>query len=224
MPGASGTWKDLTGNVNLLAENLTNQVRAIADVATAVTKGDLTRSVQVEARGEVAELKDNINTMIDNLRLTTERNTEQDWLKTNLAHFTGMLQGQRDLAHRRQEAAVGAGAAGRTPTRASSTAWTTATCRICACSRATPTTTSRAIPHGCRSAPASSASAPSTSAASCISDIPPIPCASARPLMDALPKSLVIFPVMFENRDQGGHRAGLAARVRAARTSCSSSS
>ena len=98
VPGASGTWKDLTGNVNLLADNLTNQVRAIAEVATAVTKGDLTRSIQVEASGEVADLKDNINTMIDNLRLTTDRNNEQDWLKTNLARFTGMLQGQRDLA------------------------------------------------------------------------------------------------------------------------------
>ena len=97
VPGAAGTWKDLTGNVNLLAANLTTQVRAIAEVATAVTKGDLTRSIQVEARGEVAELKDNINTMIGNLRLTTDRNTEQDWLKTNLASFTNMLQGQRDL-------------------------------------------------------------------------------------------------------------------------------
>src|SRR6184192_3105447 len=97
VPGAAGTWKDLTGNVNLLADNLTNQVRAIAEVATAVTKGDLTRSIQVEARGEVSELKDNINTMINNLRATTERNQEQDWLKTNLAKFTRMLQGQRDL-------------------------------------------------------------------------------------------------------------------------------
>ena len=97
VPGAAGTWKDLTGNVNLLAANLTTQVRNIAEVATAVTKGDLTRSIQVDARGEVAELKDNINTMIDNLRLTTDRNTEQDWLKTNLARFTNMLQGQRDL-------------------------------------------------------------------------------------------------------------------------------
>jgi CheY-like chemotaxis protein/signal transduction histidine kinase/HAMP domain-containing protein len=97
VPGAAGTWKDLTGNVNLLAANLTTQVRAIAEVATAVTKGDLTRSIQVEARGEVAELKDNINTMIGNLRLTTDLNTEQDWLKTNLAKFTNMLQGQRDL-------------------------------------------------------------------------------------------------------------------------------
>ncbi|MGQ0764303.1 MAG: HAMP domain-containing protein [Gemmatimonadota bacterium] len=98
VPGAAGTWKDLTGNVNLLAANLTTQVRAIAKVATAVTQGDLTRSIQVDARGEVAELKDNLNTMIDNLRLTTDRNTEQDWLKTNLARFTSMLQGQRDLA------------------------------------------------------------------------------------------------------------------------------
>ena len=95
--GAAGTWKNLTGNVNLLAANLTNQVRAIAEVATAVTKGDLTRSIQVEAKGEVADLKDNINTMIDNLRATTERTEEQDWLKTNLAKFAGMLQGQRDL-------------------------------------------------------------------------------------------------------------------------------
>ena len=98
VPGTAGIWEDLTANVNQLAANLTTQVRAIAEVATAVTKGDLTRSIQVEARGEVAELKDNINTMIGNLRLTTEQNTEQDWLKTNLARFTNMLQGQRDLS------------------------------------------------------------------------------------------------------------------------------
>jgi HAMP domain-containing protein/CheY-like chemotaxis protein/nitrogen-specific signal transduction histidine kinase len=97
VPGAAGTWKDLTDNVNQLAANLTTQVRAIAEVATAVTKGDLTRSIQVDARGEVSELKDNINTMIYNLRVTTETNQEQDWLKTNLAKFTRMLQGQRDL-------------------------------------------------------------------------------------------------------------------------------
>src|SRR5437773_1860812 len=97
VPGAAGTWKDLTGNVNLLAANLTTQVRAIAEVATAVTKGDLTRSIQVDARGEVAELKDNINAMIRNLRATTDQNTEQDWVKTNLAKFTRMMQGQRDL-------------------------------------------------------------------------------------------------------------------------------
>jgi len=97
VPGAAGSWRDLTDNVNLLAGNLTTQVRAIAEVATAVTKGDLTRSIQVATRGEVAELKDNINTMIANLRETTERNKEQDWLKTNVARFTSMLQGQRDL-------------------------------------------------------------------------------------------------------------------------------
>ncbi len=97
VPGAAGTWRDLTANVNLLAANLTTQVRAIAEVATAVTQGDLTRSIQVEARGEVSDLKDNINAMIRNLRETTERNTEQDWLKTNLAKFSRMMQGQRDL-------------------------------------------------------------------------------------------------------------------------------
>jgi len=97
VPGASGTWKDLTANVNLLAANLTTQVRAIAEVATAVTKGELTRSIQVNARGEVSELKDNINAMIGTLKVTTERNTEQDWLKTNLAKFSRMMQGQRDL-------------------------------------------------------------------------------------------------------------------------------
>ncbi len=97
VPGAAGTWRDLTDNVNRLAANLTTQLRAIADVATAVTKGDLTRSIQVDAQGEVAFVKDNINEMIGNLRDTTLRNKEQDWLKTNLAQFTRMLQGQRDF-------------------------------------------------------------------------------------------------------------------------------
>jgi signal transduction histidine kinase/HAMP domain-containing protein len=97
VPGAAGTWRDLTDNVNRLAANLTTQLRAIADVATAVTTGDLTRSIQVEAQGEVAFVKDNINEMIRNLRDTTLRNEEQDWLKTNLAKFTRMLQGQRDF-------------------------------------------------------------------------------------------------------------------------------
>ncbi|MGI9045540.1 MAG: response regulator, partial [Burkholderiales bacterium] len=97
VPGAAGLWRDLTDNVNQLAANLTTQVRSIADVATAVTKGDLTRSIMVQAQGEVAALKDNINEMIRNLKDTTLKNTEQDWLKTNLAKFTRMLQGQRDL-------------------------------------------------------------------------------------------------------------------------------
>jgi CheY-like chemotaxis protein/signal transduction histidine kinase/HAMP domain-containing protein len=97
VPGAAGLWRDLTDNVNQLAANLTTQVRAIGDVATAVTKGDLSRSIQVEAQGEVEQLKNNINEMIGNLRDTTQKNQEQDWLKTNLANFTGMLQGQKDL-------------------------------------------------------------------------------------------------------------------------------
>jgi signal transduction histidine kinase/HAMP domain-containing protein len=92
-----GVWKHLTDNVNQLAANLTNQVRAIADVATAVTEGDLTRQVSVEASGEVAVLKDTLNEMIRNLRETTRQNVEQDWLKTNRERFTRMLQGQRDL-------------------------------------------------------------------------------------------------------------------------------
>jgi HAMP domain-containing protein/signal transduction histidine kinase/CheY-like chemotaxis protein len=94
----SGTWRRLTENVNQLAGNLTTQVRAIAEVSTAVTQGDLTRSITVEAQGEVAELKDNINQMIANLRDTTTRNQEQDWLKTNLARVSGLMQGQRVLA------------------------------------------------------------------------------------------------------------------------------
>src|SRR5205809_2859053 len=97
VPGAAGTWKDLTDNVNQLAANLTTQVRAIANVATAVTKGDLTRFIQVDASGEVAALKDNINEMIRNLKDTTIKNNEQDWLKTNLTKFTRMLQGQKDM-------------------------------------------------------------------------------------------------------------------------------
>src|SRR5687768_15067560 len=97
VPGASGIWKNLTENVNQLAENLTTQVRNISEVASAVTKGDLTQMIGVEAKGEVEELKDTINQMIANLRKTTLRNQEQDWLKSNLAKFGQMLQGQRDL-------------------------------------------------------------------------------------------------------------------------------
>jgi HAMP domain-containing protein/signal transduction histidine kinase/CheY-like chemotaxis protein len=97
VPGASGIWKNLTENVNQLAENLTTQVRAISEVASAVTKGDLTRMIRVDAKGEVEELKDTINQMIANLKETTLRNQEQDWLKSNLAKFTQMLQGQKDL-------------------------------------------------------------------------------------------------------------------------------
>jgi len=97
VPGVAGIWKDLTNNVNLLASNLTSQVRAISEVATAVTKGDLSRSINIEVEGEVATLKDNLNAMIQNLKETTRINKEQDWLKSNLAKFAILLQGQRDL-------------------------------------------------------------------------------------------------------------------------------
>src|SRR6201999_2432991 len=93
----SSVWQGLTDNVNTLAGTLTTQLRAIAQVTTAVAQGDLTRSIAVEARGEVEELRDNINQMIANLRETTEVNAQQDWLNTNTARFSGMLQGQRDL-------------------------------------------------------------------------------------------------------------------------------
>ncbi|HEV2262041.1 MAG TPA: HAMP domain-containing protein [Candidatus Rubrimentiphilum sp.] len=96
VPGAAGLWRDLTDSVNQLAAQLTSQIRAIGEVATAVTKGDLSRTIEVEARGEVAELTRNVNEMIQNLRDTTRKNTDQDWLKTNVARFTAMLQGQRD--------------------------------------------------------------------------------------------------------------------------------
>ncbi|MFI6316359.1 HAMP domain-containing protein [Nonomuraea sp. NPDC050556] len=96
--GVSGTWKRLTENVNELAGNLTRQVRAIAEVTSAVTSGDLTRSITVDASGEVSELKDNINSMVKSLRETTRANQNQDWLKSNLARMSGLMQGHRDLA------------------------------------------------------------------------------------------------------------------------------
>ncbi|MFD8480409.1 HAMP domain-containing protein [Kitasatospora sp. NPDC059673] len=96
--GVSGTWKRLTENVNELAGNLTRQVRAIGEVTGAVTAGDLTRSITVEASGEVADLKDNVNVMVESLRETTRANREQDWLKTHLARLTGLVQGRREPA------------------------------------------------------------------------------------------------------------------------------
>jgi HAMP domain-containing protein/signal transduction histidine kinase/CheY-like chemotaxis protein len=96
--GVSGTWKRLTENVNELAGNLTRQVRAIAEVTSAVAEGDLTRSITVDASGEVADLKDNINSMVESLRETTRANHDQDWLKSNLARISGLMQGRRDLA------------------------------------------------------------------------------------------------------------------------------
>ena len=115
VPGAAGTWKDLTGNVNLLAANLTSQVRAIAEVATAVTKGDLTRSIQVDARGEVAELKDNINTMIGNLRLTTERQYRTGLAEDQPRQIHQHAAGPARPHHRRPAAADRTGAAGQRP-------------------------------------------------------------------------------------------------------------
>jgi HAMP domain-containing protein/signal transduction histidine kinase/CheY-like chemotaxis protein len=97
VPNVAGTWKDLTDNVNFMANSLTVQVRAISEVATAVAQGDLTRSIEVEAQGEVSALKNNINRMIANLKATTEQNNAQDWLKSNLARFSGMMQGQKSL-------------------------------------------------------------------------------------------------------------------------------
>ena len=97
VPGAKGTWRDLVDNTNQLADNLTNQIRAMAEVATAITEGDLTRSITVEAQGEVAQLKERVNQMIANLRETTQKNREQDWLKSNLARFGGLMQGQKSL-------------------------------------------------------------------------------------------------------------------------------
>ena len=199
VPGAAGTWKDLTGNVNLLAANLTNQVRAIAEVATAVTKGDLTRSIQVEARGEVAELKDNINTMIDNLRGTTDRNQEQDWLKTNLAKFTRMLQGQRDLVTVGQAAAVGAGAAGQ---RAAGLGLPDAQRRrrcLAGAVAAGRLRHRRRPGHAAsRSARGSSASARSRSSASSSPRCRATTRASIRASGGARPKNIVVLPVLFE--------------------------
>ena len=200
VPGAAGTWKDLTGNVNLLAANLTTQVRAIAEVATAVTKGDLTRSIQVDARGEVAELKDNINTMIDNLRLTTDRNTEQDWLKTNLAKFTNMLQGQRDLS-----------TVGRlllselTPlvmrSKASSIRWKAKNCQPCGCCPPMPTT----APTGIRRALQFGEGL----IGQCAADKRPhadhrhadrTRFRSARRCSRSSPRNIIVLPVLFENQ------------------------
>ena len=97
VPNVAGTWKDLTDNVNFMANSLTTQVREISEVATAVTEGDLTRLITVEAQGEVSLLKGNLNQMIANLKDTTQKNMEQDWLKTNLARFSGIMQGQKNL-------------------------------------------------------------------------------------------------------------------------------
>ena len=196
VPGAAGTWKDLTGNVNLLAANLTTQVRAIAEVATSVTKGDLTRSIQVEASGEVADLKDNINTMIDNLRATTERNKEQDWLKTNLAKFTGMLQGQRDLFVVGRSCSPISRRWSR-HSRARSIKWTThPSAPGCACSPAMRS--SRTSPSASRSATGWWASARSRRSGSCCMTCRRNTRASSRAWARRDPANILVLPVLFE--------------------------
>ncbi len=198
-PGAAGTWKDLTGNVNLLAANLTTQVRAIAEVATAVTKGDLTRSIQVEARGEVAELKDNINTMIDNLRVTTERNQEQDWLKTNLAKFTRMLQGQRDLF------TVGEMLLSELAPLVNAQQGTIYQMTALDGEHPLPATARRLCeqlrsPRSMRWVKALSANAPWKISASCSTDVPTDYMAIHSSLGGAQPASMVVLPVLFEGQ------------------------
>ena len=201
VPGAAGTWKDLTGNVNLLAANLTTQVRAIAEVATAVTKGDLTRSIQVEARGEVAELKDNINTMIDNLRLTTDRNTEQDWLKTNLAKFTNMLQGQRDLTTVGRLLAVRADAAGqRAPGRHLPDGRRREEQQPRSCWRPMPTTAPTVIRRRLELGEGLIGQCALDKRRMLITDMPEstVPISSA--LLKVTPRNNIVLPVLFENQ------------------------
>ena len=224
VPGAAGTWKDLTGNVNLLAANLTTQVRAIAEVATAVTQGDLTRSIQVEARGEVAELKDNINTMIDNLRLTTDRNTEQDWLKTNLARFTGMLQGQRDLA------TVGRMLLSELTPLVNAHQGViyqmegTDDARAPAARRLRRRRPERPSPARSRVGEGLLGQCAAEKRRILITDLPPDTVPISSGLFQAVPRNVIVLPGAVRGRGQGGDRAGLARALHRRRTSPSSSS
>ena len=175
-------------------------MRAIAEVATAVTKGDLTRSIQVEARGEVAELKDNINTMIDNLRGTTDRNQEQDWLKTNLAKFTRMLQGQRDLV------TVGQMLLSELAPLVNAQQGAVYQMLSDVGGQRPGAVAARQLRHRRRSgrsasssARASSASARSRSSASCSTKVPPTYTRGSTPASVArVPKNIVVLPVLFE--------------------------
>ena len=215
VPGAAGTWKDLTGNVNLLAANLTTQVRAIAEVATAVTKGDLTRSIQVEARGEVAELKDNINTMIDNLRATTERNTRAGLAEDQpRARSPACCRASATSRTVGQHAAVGARAAGRTRSRASiyQMDGRRRQPQLQPARRLRRRASRRPPAARSRSARAWSASARSRSSRILLTDVPrrlrPDP---LRPRARPLPRSVDRAAGAVRGRDQGGDRAGLAA-------------
>ena len=225
--GVSGTWKDLTDNVNQLAETLTTQLRAIADVSTAVTSGDLTRSITVEAAGEVAELKDNINQMIPNLRETTEQNAAQDWLNSNLARFSGMLQGQRDqktvarllMSEVTPLVAAHHGAfyvaEDSTPTRS----------RSCACSRPTATRSASRSRTASRLGEAIVGQAALERKSIVITQAPEDYIKIASGLGEAAPASIIVIPVLFEEQRPGGARAGLvhAASARSSRRSSTSS-
>ena len=200
--GVSGTWRDLTQNVNQLAGNLTTQVRAIAEVSTAVTQGDLTRQISVEAMGEVAELSDTINQMIANLRETTQKNAEQDWLNTNLARISGLMQGQRDLATVSRlimseisplvTAQHGAFFLAGRPR--------TATSPSCGSSPATATSSARRSPTASRSARGSSARRRWRARASSSPRRRRTTSRSPPGLGEATPVNIVVMPILFEEQ------------------------
>ena len=208
MPGAAGTWQDLTDNVNLLAANLTTQVRAIADVATAVTKGDLTRSIQVEAQGEVAELKDNIN--------ADDRQPARDHANEH-ASKTGSRRTSRSSAAccrasatstSSRSAPVRARAARRAQHGVVLRRWTTTTSTAALKLLASyADRRAQATPRGSRSAKAWSGSARSRSSASCSTNVPPRLLAASRRARRGEPRTVVVLPVLFEGAGEGGHRA-----------------
>ena len=196
-----GVWKDLTDNVNQLAANLTNQVRAIAEVATAVTEGDLTRQVRVEASGEVAVLKDKLNEMIRNLRETTRQNVEQDWLKTNRERFTRMLQGQDDLTDvssmiLSELAPLVSAQHGVFYSMTSTSDQAAKPCSSCRPATATRSASTSRRRSG--SARASSASAPRRRSASCSPTCPATTCGSTPGSARPSPLNIIVLPVLFE--------------------------
>ena len=200
VPGAAGTWKDLTGNVNLLAANLTSQVRAIAEVATAVTKGDLTRSIQVDARGEVAELKDNINTMIGNLRLTTRRQHRAGLAEDQPRQLHQHAAGPARPHHRRPAAADRTDAAGERAYGRDLPGRERGQRRNCGCSRPMPATATNPHPQFVQFGEGLIGQCAMDKRQRLVSDIP----ADAMPINSALlrviPKNLVVLPVLFENQ------------------------
>ena len=203
VPGAAGTWKDLTDNVNQLAANLTTQVRAIAEVATAVTKGDLTRSITVEAQGEVAALKDNINEMIRNLQRHHAEEHRAGLAEDQPRQVQPHAAGPEGPAHGRPADPVRAGARWSPRSRACSTSWTPADERAGAasCSPATPTRSAsdarqplqarrrprRPVRAREGEDPAHQRAAPTTSAIS-------------SGLGEAPPLNIIVLPVVFEGQ------------------------